>query len=474
MSINRSEGSNDLSKIRDSSPEHTHSLENTKEDLSSSLLLDNLISFITPAREALIEKLPRNTQDQLFYFLKKHKEISRLVNELNNLIKSKGDAYKIDRGIGRIALEIETLCDEYEEDGFNSECIEVIGDNLELSALERKFYFEQSITRFVDMLAYKQEIEEFIKLNRELIIHEFCPEKHRKDALNYCKIETKLFGRETHNHGRITAFVTFYLYNPVGENERIFQIVYNPRDAQIDKAVMSALWSWKRSLPFFLPDYKILNFDNENVSIWEYVEGSCLLSDETNSWTKGQFIRSGKSGLKDESKNKALSRLSQMDAILTMMGISDLHRENVLIKNLFYKDEEVEFSPIDLENFSIGKTTELGGFPKNTKLTVHQKKIIQTYLLNKTNNLICRYIPLPTQVMAGMTGTPNLYKALAYKLMDEFQTDKLIVIMKLSSLEENILISMLHHDVLYFTELSGKIYYGMPNEGKIIAIREED
>jgi len=74
--------------------------------------------------------------------------------------------------------------------------------------------------------------------------------------------------------------------------------------------------------------------------------------------------------------------------------------------------------------------------------------------------------------MGGLIGDFKLCEKLSSMLMTQFNADGLLVEMNDTTLQKNILTSMLHHDVPYFTELSGTIYYGMPSEEHVIARKE--
>lgn len=69
-----------------------------------------------------------------------------------------------------------------------------------------------------------------------------------------------------------------------------------------------------------------------------------------------------------------MNKLQRMDALLTMMNITDLHPENVIAKRLPGEKKIEDLVPIDLEVRGIGWSSQLGTDVTKFELTVPEKK----------------------------------------------------------------------------------------------------
>jgi hypothetical protein len=367
-----------------------------------------------------------------------------------------------------IKAKISNLKEQYERDGFDSLYIDTALFSFDENELTIKFYMEISQTCFINRLSYANEVKAFIEQNKALILNEFCPLEHRPINPKSINFQIKLVSEETHNQGKLPAFITF------NSNENpLFKIVYKPRSAAIDRAVIDTfdqinqLPSEHRSSDIPLPTYKILDFPAR--SLWEYVEGEDIAK-LSKADSVGIFIRQSLSGSR---KERAEQRLNRMDAILTRMGISDLHTENVRAKNFKDKSKDVELIPIDLENRHKGILTQLGGRPKEVRLTPEEDRIIEEFFEPRAQDAPFRYLPLSTRVMAGLVGNYLLAETLAKTLLERFEADKFLVDIPFSRLQGLLLMSILSHDVPYFTKWRGILYYGLLSENNIIARKED-
>jgi len=278
-----------------------------------------------------------------------HKTIEELfvkMKELTPLGKDLKSSSENQEALNKISVEIDekilALTQNYKKSGLDTMFIEIAGVSLDSTSVEFMFLSELSINCFINKLLYKEEVKSFINQNKVMIITEFCPERFQGINPESIRIKVEVHEGETHNQGRSPAFIKF----KSGENQ-LFKVVYKPRNAAIDKAVIDTfgqinqLPQEQKTSSNPLPVYKILNFENK--SLWEFIEGK----DIKESRSAGAFIQSN---LKGKRRDRAQHNLDRMDAILSMMSISDLHNENIRVRNFEKKDKDVEFVPIDMEN----------------------------------------------------------------------------------------------------------------------------
>lgn len=268
---------------------------------------------------------------------------------------------------------------------------------------------------------------------------------------------------ETHNYGRLPAFIKCSI-----NGKTLFKLVYKPRNALIDKAVIETFKKinmlndeQKSSKTIPLPEYKIVSLDN--CSLWEYIDGKDIEKEKS----AGVYIYNKFSNRPSKLEN-AQKVLNRLDAVLTRMQISDLHKENVKIKHLKSSQQIVDIIPIDLENRQRNKPTQLGGNPKKVTLTDAEKNLIDNTFVDQLPNIPFRYLPVSTHIMANFIQNYDMHENLKQSLLKGFLDDKILVKMGPSELEENILVNMLNNDVPYFTEYQGVVYYGLPDKGRVI------
>lgn len=207
------------------------------------------------------------------------------------------------------------------------------------SIAEFRIFEERILNTVINRFAYKNEILETVATNRQFLFQEF-------GIPLDVQIGIRFLPGETHNGGRKTVLIG---YKDESNQMQIF--VYKPRDARVDKAVIDTfhninnLPSHQKSSQVLLPEYKIINFPGDNASIWEYIPGDNLTRKNKPPEPAGSFIA--------EHGNEELKiKLVRLDDILSLMNISDIHGENVIIK----KDvigNIVDIVPVDLENVYI-------------------------------------------------------------------------------------------------------------------------
>ena len=194
------------------------------------------------------------------------------------------------------------------------------------------FYLDVSKNIFINNAVYMNELRHFVETNIDMMISEFCPkfpsDISRDDlefniALKDKKVDPKVprlgLCPETHNYGRLPAFIKCSI-----NGKTLFKLVYKPRNALIDKAVIETFKKinmlndeQKSSKTIPLPEYKIVSLDN--CSLWEYIDGKDIKKEKS----AGVYIHNKFSNrpIKLENAQKVLNRL---DAVLTRMQISDL------------------------------------------------------------------------------------------------------------------------------------------------------
>jgi hypothetical protein len=329
------------------------------------------------------------------------------------------------------------------------------------------------LTSTINSICYFKEIENFVNENKNKMIKRFGAKNIAKDMYSSITFSINLTKFETHNSGKSPAYVTFK------HNDRdLFKIVWKPRDAKIDKAVIRAfkkinkLKSIKnqtklKSDDVDLPYYKIwIPSDKNNISIWEYVEGDDVPSKPRN---VKMFLEQELAINEPARLAQARQTLLRLDAILSRMNISDLHNENLKIKHFKDKHRQIQIIPIDLENRQKGEGTQLGIDSRSFKLTEAEEKIIDKYFTKKVTSISYRYIPMKTQNMMGLTNDYRECHNLAKMLMKRFEQDKLQIKCSLMELTIFLVKTFFNNDVPYFTNKEGKIYYGLPEHRNLIA-----
>ncbi len=460
-------------KTHDFIPVEGRTIEEPTDPLHFPRMIEEEIQYSSHQRETKTSQLTPAVQVLARTFIRDHVDLETLILEARNRASSVGQKNPSKEEVAKnrqlqqeIKTKIQDLEKRYSAHGFESMFIDSVSSAFDENELEIKFFIEKSQTCFINKLAYLEEVKQFIEQEKIRILKEFYP--HYLDLgidPETITFNVELVKGETHNHGKIPAYIQFSI-----NGNQLFKIVYKPRSAAIDWAVIHTFdrinslndkhKSSKSSDPI-LPVYKILNFDNR--SLWEYIEGDDIKLEQS----VGDFIRR-----KPENDRwlKARQTLNRMDAILTQMGISDLHKENVKVRNL--AGEDVKLFPIDLENRRIGAPTQLGGRPKEVNLTSQENTAILDIFEPLAANAPCRYLPLGTQAMAGLITDYKSIDDLLGQLVDQFLSDKFLVVLQSTQLKRLLIKSVLNHDIPYFTEWHGILYYGLPGEGNMIARKE--
>jgi hypothetical protein len=451
-------------------PTDRHSIQELYEPLHFPHMVEEEIQSCLNEREAIVSQFLPEVQELAHSFLRDHAIVEALIFQTRNRASlanpkdlSKEELVENRRIEDELNEKLQDLKNRYRAHGFEYMFIYAAAIEPRKHELEIKFYIEKSKVCFINRLAYLEEVKQFVEQNEIKILNEFYPQ-YLDLGIDPKTItfNVELVEGETHNHGKIPAFIHFSM-----NGNQLFKIVFKPRNATLDAAVIETFKKINeidkvcKSFDTFLPEYKIINFDNR--SIWEYIEGDDIKLERS----VGDFI-----GRKPNNSRWQTARLTlnRMDAILTRMGISDLHKENIKVRNL--AGEDVKFFPIDLENRYIGAPTQLGGRPKEVNLSPQEDALIRDIFEPLAVDAPFRYIPLGTQLMAGLIGDFKLNDDLFRRLMNQFQLDRYLVEIQPNQLKRLLLRSAINHDVPYFSERGGILYYGLPDEWNIIARKE--
>lgn len=419
-------------------------------------IVERQIEQIAFERKVKVQHLSAAFREIASSFLAEHAELERFILDLR---QNKHELNELEKLEAELERRVSAFKGKYNQQGFDETLLEIATGSQGI--LDIKFQLEVSKNIFINRLIYIDEVSSFIKDKKTDIVKEFGLPEHQSLKEDEIDFKVKVVSSETHNSGKAPAFIEFYC-----KGSLLFKIVYKPRDAEIDRQVINTFQKINQlteksisQIPL-LPIYKIICYRDR--SLWEFVEGKSI--GKANS--VGIYISQTWEGSK---KKRAIERLDRMDAILTELGISDLHKENVIVRSL--PQDEVEFVPIDLENRQKGHPTQLGGHPANVELTEAELKIVKESEYLITSKIISRYLPLSTHVMAGLIGSYSSTEKLASLISKQMEKDGFVIVKKQFELEALLLRSVLNQDVPYFTELNNTIYYGMPTEGQEIAKR---
>ena len=243
------------------------------------------------------------------------------------------------------------------------------------------FLSELFFNHVMNQSSFALSLKDFLHSNKKLIITKFKPNLISQD-LDLVTVEITSTNGETHLRGRKPVIVSFKK-----ENNLLLKVVVKPRSASIDKAVID-LFTKLNQLPSNergeedLPTYQIENMegsDNFEWSVWEFVEGQECDIDAENT-------------LLNRLKNNPQARrsLERLENICAYIGLSDLHRENVIQRGSFWY-------PIDLEVVDPGKKTGLyQHYPANLPKLSSKEIELMNEFIKFQQQVNVRYVPIPT------------------------------------------------------------------------------
>jgi hypothetical protein len=345
---------------------------------------------------------------------------------------------------------------------------------------EAVFYTELAINRTILEMHYSTELKNLLVTHKEKILKEFAPNLlENKDFVTFKVSPTSA---ETHNLGRKAMYIDGYSE----QDSKEFTIVYKPRNALVDKAVIKVFEDINHlTEDGNLPVYKIIPIENQEGSFWEFIESEKTYEEELKkaAWNRQvpmvpfkKLVKTKKFGKKvlpeerERLRKKMKSDVVKMDSILAKLYVSDLHCENVIIRKSRKNPAILELVPIDLENVepTLIQGTGLGVSRKRSsqvELSSNEKEIIDGFNQNLPS--------LPHRLV--LIKTANLGMFMHLSTIDKL-TDALFATIKEQGFEEKItrdelkmeaLVNILNGDVPYFTSFNNTLHYGDIN-GKIM------
>ncbi len=131
--------------------------------------------------------------------------------------------------------------------------------------------------------------------------------------------------------------------------------------------------------------------------------------------------------------------------------------------------EDAQIVPIDLESIQPGNATGLCYRDiEIPNLTGSEKDLVTMFTL-ETQETPFRYVPLPTSHFLGALTRCNAFRSLTKVTQENLNQAGYTPTMNTSDLESLFLRDLLNNDVPYLTSYQGKVYYGFPDSGPIIA-----
>lgn len=321
-----------------------------------------------------------------------------------------------------------------------------------------RIYEEQVLNTVYNRVSYKNEVHANIKACRPLLSQEL-------GIPTDAPFRVRFLSGETHNRGKKTVIIEF----KVGVEIR--KIMYKPRDARVDKAVIDSfhkinnLQDEQKSSSMLLPEYHIVNLPEDQASVWEYIPGKNLGRKGKPPEYAGNVVNE----LGDEQLSKKLVRL---DDVLGSMNISDIHGENVIMR----EDNKVvtDIVPVDLENVYISPkrkiSTNLHAEQVRTKPEIQkvwkplteQEQEVTAEFREVSKKLLIRYIPAGTTTLAGLVTSIEQADEFIAFMKRAFLEDDIESTIDFNQLKECFIADMLQEDVPFFTERGGIVYYGLP------------
>ncbi|WP_042279833.1 DUF4135 domain-containing protein [Candidatus Protochlamydia sp. R18] len=233
-----------------------NSIQSGKKEEQESFILNKQLNDALNVKNKLITKI-RKTRQKYIALEKEMDACSKAIQE-----------------------EEERLC-QIINNKFSSNIIDVETLPVKFSEISLSSYSSEEEEKQVDYLINKQitslerferfifEATNFLEAHKILIFKEFG--KKNVENISNVKINLKLLGADSHHGGKTPLLVSLTI-----EEAEVLKVVYKPRGAETDKAIIE-LFEKLNSLPPEqkngpdLPTYKII--DLQNHSLWQYIEG---------------------------------------------------------------------------------------------------------------------------------------------------------------------------------------------------------
>lgn len=345
-----------------------------------------------------------------------------------------------------------------------------------------------------NLIGFLTDKKAYLEEKKVALFHEFNPNSPLPESL---EITLKLLGGDSHNGGASPLLLQFN-----DGKEVCLQVVYKPRMATTDKAILDLFSQLNELSTEKLPTYKIIDLGKEG-SFWEYIEGmepgmtsdasDCIQNftqslQENSGMKVEEEISGGEMGATKEAKLKALeqftAQLERLHAVCKYAGISDLHGENVRFTGITREGKTFElitegkyaghFSiiPIDLEVVEKGDETGLMGQFANLKessLTSQEKLLIDQFSVAQFDR-ISRVVPVPTAVLMNLLLDPEGIEKIPLTVCEALKSAKYEIVDEIG-LMKTLASDVERRDIPYFTRKGENLFYGMTEI--VIATRKE-
>lgn len=316
------------------------------------------------------------------------------------------------------------------------------------------YYQAQLIHSIINQREYLQQVEEDIARCKRGILHDFFPDKQ----MDYDQMHPEVvpFVADGHLGGRCPVKVTFTSPELPGES---FSVVYKPRSAHMDQKIIETFGKInacnEKGSERELPVYQIRNY-GDHFSVWEFIEGQTPHVDGVDNCVE---LLPSPGEVKQAIKRRGL----RLEAVCREMGISDLHRENFIIRGQY-------IVPIDLENLQPGQGTGLYDqatpIPEELQLSREEKALIETFS-REARETEFRLVPIGTGILEGMKDNPDkLEKAFEEVVMQTFSKGDIRLSIDRTEFKHLILTDLMNNDIPYFIQRGDNILY-LTKEGTV-------
>lgn len=319
--------------------------------------------------------------------------------------------------------------------------------NPELAQYHLPMIKEQVLNRMYNCIRYLAAVRNFIEKKKIDILKEF----YKTDEpvnLESVQFTLKLGSFETHNQGKVASEVTFF------QNDRIlFKVFFKPRSAKIDATIIALFDALnkltEKSLNILLPVFKIIAYETDDCSLWEFIDGRHP-EHTTN-------IEIEKMDIPEDKKQKMRNSLLRLESICKKLNVSDLHKENVLVVSDNRYNSPIV--PIDLESIQPGSDTGLyeSHSPLYPELSFQEKACLSSFSLSDSE---FRVVPIATGTFDGALSNPIQFAEISSLLLQACDSLSYEIQLPLADIKVLILTDFLRHDVPYFTEEKSQLYLG--------------
>lgn len=183
-------------------------------------------------------------------------------------------------------------------------------------------------------------------------------------------------------------------------NDNSKSYVVKPRSAILDKYIMELFQKINTvndlSRGVKLPYYNIASL-NDEISIWDFIDGNLIMNlpniDVMNPASSVNEVVQKGFKVTSTPIQERIDNMAYLNTVCSMIGLTDLHSENVILKNNMYY-------PIDLESVNPNNVTGLYGFEHvgavaDSLLNTKSQKLIDQFN-RKINKLPNRFLPIQT------------------------------------------------------------------------------